>query len=198
LSRCINSKIGIIAKLWEISLVWKMSGWAQLGWKLNAQKIMAPIKSERNISLVTLWHTFMTPLLFLGRLIESRNFREGWWYTRPFLPTVGFTIFPYFVAPRPPPANHKPQTREPWPYLADFADFDTTIPNSFLGQISYLRWGNPLGASAPATQWTSFASAAWGCSFLLGAFLTSVKLADFVSGSQRWALGPPHDESSPS
>jgi hypothetical protein len=61
-------------------------------------------------------------------------------------------------------------TREPWPYLADFADFDTTISNSFLGQISYLRRGNPLRASAPGTQWTSFASAAWGCSFLLGAF----------------------------
>ena len=85
--------------------------------------------------------------------------------------TAGFTIFPTFVAlvtkktyvectksyvgtlpPRPPPANHKPQTREPWPQLADFADFDTTISNSFLGQISYLRRGNPLRASAPATQ----------------------------------------------
>jgi hypothetical protein len=53
------------------------------------------------------------------------------------------------LPPRPPPANRKPQTREPWPYQADFG---TTISNSFLGQISYLRWGNPLRASAPVTH----------------------------------------------
>ena len=33
------------------------------------------------------------------------------------------------------------QTREPWPYQVDFG---TTISNSFIGQISYLRRGNPL------------------------------------------------------
>ena len=94
--------------------------------------------------------------------------------------TAGFTIFPSFVAlvqkntyvectkyvrwHAPPPANHKPQTREPWPKLAEFA---TTISHSFLGQISCLRCGNPSGASAPATHWTCFASAACGCSLLL-------------------------------
>jgi hypothetical protein len=46
--------------------------------------------------------------------------------------------------------------------MAVASGFDTTISNSFLGQISYLRRGNLLRASAPATQWTSFASAAWG------------------------------------
>ena len=86
------------------------------------------------------------------------------------------------LPPRPPPANHKPQTREPWPKLADFADFDTTISISFLGQISYcLRRGNPQRVSVAVTHRVFFASAAWGCSFLLGDFLASVKLADFVS-----------------
>ena len=28
--------------------------------------------------------------------------------------------------------------------MAVASGFDTTISNSFLGQISYLRWGNPL------------------------------------------------------
>ena len=36
--------------------------------------------------------------------------------------------------------------------MAVASGFDTTISNSFLGQISYLRRGNPLRASAPATQ----------------------------------------------
>ena len=52
------------------------------------------------------------------------------------------------LPPRSPPANHKPQTREPWPKLADFA---TTVSHSFLGQISCLRHGNPSGASAADT-----------------------------------------------
>jgi hypothetical protein len=75
------------------------------------------------------------------------------------VPSMYVCTFP----PRPPPANHKPQTREPWPYQADFG---TTISNSFLGQISYLRWGNPLRASALVTHRVCFASAACGCSFL--------------------------------
>ena len=50
----------------------------------------------------------------------------------------------------PPTTNHKQENHGRT--LADFADFDTTISNSFLGQISYLRRGNPLPASAPATQ----------------------------------------------
>ena len=41
------------------------------------------------------------------------------------------------------------QTREPWRYQVDFG---TTISNSFLGQISYLRRGNPLRASALVTH----------------------------------------------
>ncbi len=85
--------------------------------------------------------------------------------------TAGFTIFPTFVAlvhkktyvectkdvrrntPAgllPPTTNHKQENHGRT--LADFADFGTTISNSFLGQISYLRQGNPLRASAPATQ----------------------------------------------
>jgi len=36
--------------------------------------------------------------------------------------------------------------------MAKLADFDTTISNSFFGQMSCLRHGNPLGASAPGTH----------------------------------------------
>ncbi len=74
------------------------------------------------------------------------------------------------LPPWPPPTNHKPQTREAWPKLANFA---TTISHSFLGWFSCLRCGNPLGASALATHWTCFALAAWGCSFLLSAVYLS-------------------------
>ncbi len=89
-------------------------------------------------------------------------------------------------------SSRQPQTtntRESWPKLADFA---TTISLSFLGQISCLRHGNPSRASAVGTHWTCFASLACSCSFLLGLFKASVKLANFVSGSQRWFLGPLH------
>ena len=96
------------------------------------------------------------------------------------------------ILPRRPPTNHKLQTREPWPYQADFG---TTISNSFLGQISYLRRGNPLRASAPVTHRVCFASAACGCSFLWGLFMASAKLADLASGNQKWFLGPLHENS---
>jgi hypothetical protein len=93
-------------------------------------------------------------------------------------------------------SSRQPQTtntREPWPKLVDFA---TTISHSLLGQISCLRHRNPLQASAAGTHWTCFTSLACSCSFLWGLFKASVKLANFVSGSQRWFLGPLHLNSS--
>ncbi len=53
------------------------------------------------------------------------------------------------LPPRPPPTNHKQQTGEPWPKLAEFA---TMTSHSFLGQITCLRCRNPSRASAPATH----------------------------------------------
>jgi hypothetical protein len=50
--------------------------------------------------------------------------------------------------------SRQPQTtnKRTMAVASGFADFDTTISNSFLGRISYLRRRNPLRASAPATQ----------------------------------------------